>query len=300
MAFITAGAIGASALVGAGSSLLGSSASSSASKTASWDQTLASLEAIQVEQNAYNQSVSLQYPYTIGGYNALSTLQGDLNNQSGYSPLFGAYDSSASVVPNSPESPVLTQQGFQQSPGYQYQLQQAMSAIQNSAAAKGSAISGNTLRDLQSNAQGLANQDWWNAYNANSSAYWNAANYSSGLQNRQISALQSLLTSGQAAASNTAAAGQTSANSIGNSLTNIGNSQASGAIGSANATNTGLSGVSNSANNALSNYILSQYLGGNQNTTSPTYTPSTTTFGSGGDYTTPYGYGNITSSGTGG
>jgi len=41
-------------------------------------------------------------------------------------------------------------------PGYQFQMQQGTDAIQNSAAARGQALSGNTLQGLQQYGQGLA------------------------------------------------------------------------------------------------------------------------------------------------
>jgi len=262
MGFIAA-AIGGSALLGAGSSLLGSGSQSKAAGTASWDQMLAELTSIQAQQQAYAQGVAIEGPYRDLGYTANYQLQYGLDNPQA-SPLFAPYNPQGGLVPGSPQSPVLTQQGFQASPGYNYQLQQAMSAIQNSAAARGSAISGNTLRDLQTNAQGLASQDWWNAYNANSGAYWNAANYYSGLQNNLLNSTINQATRGQAAAAGTAQqAGATGAN-IGNSLGAYGTAAGAGAVGSANATSAGYTGVANAGQNAVSNYLLSQFLMGNQ------------------------------------
>lgn len=53
---------------------------------------------------------------------------------------------------------------FQQSPGFQFALQQAMNAVQHSAAARGTLLTGGTLKALQGYATGLANQDYQNAF----------------------------------------------------------------------------------------------------------------------------------------
>ncbi len=54
---------------------------------------------------------------------------------------------------------------FQQSPGYQYALQQAQGATERRAAATGQNMSGAESRELGAQAQGLANQDWNNWLN---------------------------------------------------------------------------------------------------------------------------------------
>jgi hypothetical protein len=53
---------------------------------------------------------------------------------------------------------------FQQSPGFQFAMDQAMRAVQSSAAAKGTLLTGGTLKALQGYATGLANQDYQNAF----------------------------------------------------------------------------------------------------------------------------------------
>ncbi len=57
---------------------------------------------------------------------------------------------------------------YQQSPGYQYAMDQAMNQVQNNASARGMLESGAVIRDMQKNASGLAQQDygnWWNRQN---------------------------------------------------------------------------------------------------------------------------------------
>lgn len=91
---------------------------------------------------------------------------------------------------------------FQGSPGFQWQLQQGMDAIQNSASAQGGVVSGNTLKALQTYGQGLANQDWYNY-------------------------LHTLL--------NLGGLGENAAAGVGNAFMNQGNAQAAGTVGTTNA-----------------------------------------------------------------
>lgn len=57
---------------------------------------------------------------------------------------------------------------YQQSPGYQYAMNEALNQVQNNAAAKGMLESGAVLKSMQQTASGLAQQDygnWWNRQN---------------------------------------------------------------------------------------------------------------------------------------
>lgn len=54
---------------------------------------------------------------------------------------------------------------FQKSPGYQWQLDQGLQAVDHAAAAKGFTRSGGTLEAEQKYGQGLANQDFTSYYN---------------------------------------------------------------------------------------------------------------------------------------
>lgn len=59
----------------------------------------------------------------------------------------------------------LSLEDFQNSPGYQFALKEGQRAIQNSAAAKGTLLTGGTLKDLDEYTVGLASQDYANAFN---------------------------------------------------------------------------------------------------------------------------------------
>lgn len=51
-----------------------------------------------------------------------------------------------------------------QDPGFQFRMQEGTKAIERAAAAKGTLVSGGTLKDLQQYAQGLASQEYGNVY----------------------------------------------------------------------------------------------------------------------------------------
>ena len=108
--------------------------------------------------------------------------------------------------------------GYEESPGYQFQLQQGLDAAQSSAAAQGGLMSGKTLADLNTYGQGMANQDYQTYLNR----------------------LQGIGAQGQSAAGMQAnAAGQYGANGM-NALASMGDARAAGIVGSANAWGQGI------------------------------------------------------------
>ena len=78
--------------------------------------------------------------------------------------------------------------GYQQSPGYQFQYNQAMNGINNAAAAGGYA--GNPAHQYQAGqlAQGLANQDYWKYYGANQDLFNQGLSGTQGLYNQGYTA----------------------------------------------------------------------------------------------------------------
>ncbi len=112
--------------------------------------------------------------------------------------------------------------GFQESPGYQFAVEQGIAGIDASKSAGGNLYSGATMQDALTFNQGMANQEFNNYYN-------------------QVAGIAS---AGQAAAGQQAQAGANYATGGSNALANVGNAQAAGAIGQSNALlngiNTGL------------------------------------------------------------
>ena len=97
-------------------------------------------------------------------------------------------------------------------PGYQFQLGEGLKALQRSAAAKGTLLTGGTLKGLQGYAQNFANNAYQNAF---------GRNYA--LANMGLNAAQDLNQ-----------AGQNFGGQAGNLLTQQGNAQAAGTVGKTN------------------------------------------------------------------
>lgn len=218
----------AAAVGGIASSVIGGDAAKSAANT----EANAANSASQVQLGMFNQTQANEAPYLAAGGNALTQLLAGIGagggNNTGTGPL------------NAP----FTMGQFQDSPGYQFQKQQGEDAINNSAAARGGVNSGNTLKALSQFGTGLANQDYWNAYNA----------YTTG-QNQKFGQLQTIAGSGQNAAANLGALGTQVGSSVGNNIIGAGNAQAAGTVGSANAISNGINGVGQ-------NYLLYSLLNG--------------------------------------
>ncbi len=163
-------------------------------------QQAAAGQADQTLQNQYNQQQQLNQPYYQAGTSALSQMQN----------------------PNFQQNFTLAQ--FQQDPGYQFQMQQGQQAIQRAAAAGG--VGGGTLKDLQSYSQGLANNDYQQAFN----------NYQT-QQNNQFGRLGTLAGMGQQAAGQDQASSMNYGNQVAQTQMGLGNAEAAayGAEGNMNA-----------------------------------------------------------------
>ncbi|MDE2098401.1 MAG: hypothetical protein KGL39_14200 [Patescibacteria group bacterium] len=139
-----------------------------------------------------------------------------------------------------------TEAQVEQTPGYQFQLDQGLQAIQRSAAAQGNLLTGGTSKDLNNYAQGMASTNYQQAYNNalnqyqqnynifqnNQSNQWNKLAALSGIG--QTSASQ-LSNAGQNYANNAANTGMTGAAAVGQQANNAAAAQASGYVGAANA-----------------------------------------------------------------
>lgn len=113
---------------------------------------------------------------------------------------------------------------YQQDPGYQFRFKEGLKQLQSSAAARGGALSGNTLRSVQNFAQGLASQEYGNAYERYAGKQRDIYNMLSGQQ-----------AVGQKSTSELSAAGQNYANQASELAVQAGNARASGYVGAANA-----------------------------------------------------------------
>ena len=176
----------------------------------------------------------------------------------------------------------------QNDPGYQARMDQGSQAIQRSAAAKGTLLTGGTLKDLTQFGQDYGSNEYSNVYNRASSQYQQSynqsltdwtTNYNASLQQYQqaynifennqakgFNRIASLAGLGQTAAGQLGSSGlgytqlagntaMSNANSLSNLYTQLGNVNASGIVGGANAWNNALG---NAVNNTTSLYGLSQ------------------------------------------
>ena len=109
-------------------------------------------------------------------------------------------------------------QPFEETPGYQFRLQQGIDAVEASRAARGGLFSGATGKAINSLAQDYASNEYTN----------------------QLNRLQGLANMGQSAAAMQGTAGQNFASQQTNTLAGLGNAQAAGAVGMTNALNTGI------------------------------------------------------------
>ena len=136
-----------------------------------------------------------------------------------------------------------TLQDLLNSPGYQANLKAGEDVLQNSAAAKGTLLTGGTLKDLNQFAQNYATTNYQNLFN--NALQTNQTNFGQSLagNNQNFQQLYGLSSLGLGAAnSENALIGAYGANASG-LLTGIGNSQAAGTIGGANATAGGLNNL---------------------------------------------------------
>lgn len=234
----TIGAIG-----GIGSALIGSSAAKDAANA----QAQAAANAQATQLSMFDKAQAAEQPYNQVGQGAVNTLAG----------LYGINGSGAGT--GAPTAQSLSQ--FTASPDYQFALQQGTQAMQRSAAAGGTLISGGQLKAGQEFGQGLATQQYGNYYNR----------------------LLSLAQIGQSAASGQSSAALTAGGQIGNSIQAGGQATASGIVGSANAINGGLSSAVGGVQTAS---LLSKLGGGGGSLSSYVSGPS---YGGGNILTDAYG-----------
>jgi len=134
---------------------------------------------------------------------------------------------------------------FEADPGYQFRMSEGMRGVEGSAAARGGLLSGAAQKAIQKYGQGLASQEYGNAYGRYTSDQTNTYNRLAGIVN-----------SGQGAANQiNNAAGQFAQNTASNNAA-LGNAQAAGAIGQANAWTQGIgSALGSYQNNELMKMI---------------------------------------------
>jgi hypothetical protein len=227
--------------IGAGASVYGSSQAAGASKDA------ANLQAQTAAANA-----ARAQPYVDVGNSAASQLQA--LNTSGFTAGQPNYlQMSQDAMPGQ-----MTQAQLEQTPGYQFQLNQGLQATQNSAAARGLGVSGAALKGAAAYATGLADSNYQNQFNNAQTRSQDYLNLNTGQQSNAMNLYNRLAgttTIGANAASGVATNQSNSAATQGGYIQGAGNAAAAGASGVGNA-------VTGAANNYLTYNMLNNMTGG--------------------------------------
>jgi hypothetical protein len=206
-----------------GSAVLGAASSRSAAKS----QERAAGRAADLQQEQFERQMELQAPWRQAGERALNKLEAAAE----YTP-FGMAQ-------------------FQADPGYGFRFAQGQKALERSAAARGGLLSGNTGGALQQYGQGMASQEYQNAFNR----------YQAERQAR-LGPLQSLAGVGQTSVNALGQAGQNYATGMGEALGAGGQARASGYMGAANAIGGGIGQYMGYQQNQATNSLLQRALGG--------------------------------------
>jgi hypothetical protein len=239
-------------------SVAGSVLGANAAQNAADAQTAAANAAIAQQQKNFETISAQQAPYRAAGYNTLNEIA---KLSSGQTPT---YDYMGNIVKDADGKPVMqtgsgyftkqfTPEDFSagMDPGYAFRLQQGQMANQRAANVGGGALSGNTLKGLQDYTQGLASQEYGNAFNRFQTQRQNIYN--------TLASIAGIGQTGQTA-TNTAATNAT------NAATQLGvgsaAAQAAGGVGAANA-------YTNAINNATNNYTLATLLNQRGNVAMP-------------------------------
>ena len=205
------GWVAGAAVVGAvGGSLISSNAAKQAAKT----QAGAAHDATSISHDEYLQTREDNAPWRAAGQNALAQLS-DLTKSGGDLTRRFTIDD------------------FIKDPGYDFRMSEGAKAIERSAAARGGALSGATLKALTQYNQNFASNEFNNAYSR-----WNADN--TNIYNR----LAGIAGVGQAANAANQQAGQVYSTNASNNLMGAANASGAAQIASANqisnALNTGV------------------------------------------------------------
>jgi hypothetical protein len=158
----------------------------------------------------------------------------------------------------------------EQTPGYQFALNQGEKAVQAGASANGSLLTGGTLNAEQQYGQGVADTNYNNVYNQALQTYGTNYNTWSNNQTNQFNRLAAMANMGQTTAQTLGTQGVQSAGQVASTLGNTGSeigqdyqnagaATASGYVGSANALGSGITGTTNSLSQMM---MLNQLMGG--------------------------------------
>lgn len=216
-----AAAVVGSAVVGAYAANKAGKAQASATSNASAAQLQAQRETNEMQWDMYEQNRKDQEPWRKAGETALGQLSTGLKTGGEFNRNFRLSD-------------------FQADPGYAFRQSEGLKAIDNSAAARGSSLSGATLKALTKYGQDFASNEFNNAYSRWNNDTSNRFNRIAGVAGVGQQAVNQVGAYGQQTASNIAQGNMNTANNVASNTIQAGNARASGYVGTANAINGGI------------------------------------------------------------
>jgi hypothetical protein len=239
--YVAAGMLG-SAVLGAVSSNNAANTQADAANNAANLQASTTQQQLAQQKDMYNQNVQRMQPYVEAGAGSLATLKSGL-------------------APGGQFTKTFNQNGdFTQDPSYKWRLDQGLKALQGSAAAKGTLMTGQGLADINNYAQGAASTEYQNAYNRFQDTNNTLFNRLNSLAGNSQNAAGGLGAQGTQVSSNLANTAMSGVNAQNTYLTGGAAASAAGQIGMANAVNAGVGqGI-----NFYQNQNLLNQLSGNQ------------------------------------
>ena len=248
--WIAAATVGA-ALVGANAASKASKTQASAAERASELQSEASTQAAELQRETaaaqiaeqrrqFDRTEELQRPFYTAGVGALNQLAPLASN---YTP-FGM-------------------EQFEADPGYSFRMGEGMKALERSAAARGGLLSGSMMKGIQRFGQGLASDEYTNAFNRYQTERAARLNPLQSLAGVGQTPGQQIGQAGQTMAAAIGQANQTMGTNLGNIYTSTASNLANNAMSAANARASGYVGQTNALTGALNtglNYYQNQQL----------------------------------------
>lgn len=247
MAVGTTAAILGAAAIGTAGSVAAGSMQAGAARDAANAQAGSAKQAAQVQRDAMQQTRVDAYPWAIAGAQALYKYMGELGipmpedpilPDINAGPLGQQYTKTTTTRRNGRKvtqpvqaDPITFTEGksFQETPGYQFQVEQGEQGVLNNLSALGMRDSGAALKALTKYRSGVANQEYNN--------YLNRLAGVAGMGQSQVQSNNSITMAG--------------ASNIGNALQNAGAARASGYVGAGNAWGNAIGNISNTWGNAL-------------------------------------------------
>lgn len=214
---IAAGAAIGSTVIGGIMGGNAADAQANAANNATNAQTAASEKSLALQKEMFDKQVELNQPWQDAGLTALKSYADNPDFNFSYNDLTA-------------------------DPSYQFRLQQGVNAIDSSASARGKLLSGAQDKALQNYGQGMASEEYSNAYNRALQNYNTNANTDLNIANI-----------GRGAAGQTQSAMANYSSGAANTLSNLGNAQAQGAYATGNAQATGYTNLANTLNSGIAN-----------------------------------------------